>query len=95
MQFRLGERNTFTVLKLFLIQKSNIHLLPEETPNPNEEEAKGFTELEDVCIICCENPKNGTLLPCRHNFMCVRCSQGVRVCPMCRRKIEGILEIKQ
>ena len=90
MSFKLGENNIFVVKQIFLIQKTNVHLIPEE----NKEESKA-KEFEDLCIICCDKPKNGTLLPCKHNFMCVDCSRGLKICPMCRKHIQSILEIKQ
>lgn len=87
MIFKLGENNTFLVKQIFLLQKANSHLIHEDS---NQD----LKDNDNICIICCENPKNGILLPCKHNFVCVVCSQGLQICPMCRVRIEKILEIK-
>lgn len=90
MLFKLGEQNIFVVKQVFIIQKTNVHLLTDS------EETKGFKDTdEDLCIICCVSPKNGALLPCKHNFMCVKCSKGLKICPICRTEIKSVLEIKQ
>lgn len=90
MDFKLGGNNIFNVSQIIIKQKSNVHILQEK----QSEEGEGLKETEDLCIICCENPKTGVILPCKHNFMCVRCTQGLRICPICRNPIQKIIEIK-
>ena len=51
-----------------------------------------------LCIIC-KNAKRETLyLPCRHLQFCKNCSlewiKDHKKCPICRTKIEGILDVK-
>lgn len=88
MVFKLGAINIFNVNQIIIKEKSNVHLLQEKKPE------EGFKDMEDVCIICCENPKTGVILPCKHNFMCMKCTQGLRICPICRNPIQKIFEIK-
>mmetsp|Transcript_23001 Transcript_23001/g.74959 ORF Transcript_23001/g.74959 Transcript_23001/m.74959 type:complete len:331 (-) Transcript_23001:101-1093(-) len=50
------------------------------------------------CVIClCEN-RDTTVLPCRHMCMCSGCARMLRHqsnrCPICRSKVESLLEIK-
>jgi len=52
------------------------------------------------CVICLCEPRDTTVLPCRHLCMCADCAQRLRsqpsgnVCPICRNPCESLLEIK-
>ncbi|KAL8515359.1 hypothetical protein ACS0TY_014169 [Phlomoides rotata] len=50
------------------------------------------------CVVCMTEPKDITLLPCRHMCMCSSCANALRLqtnkCPICRENIEALLEIK-
>ncbi|XP_059447950.1 probable E3 ubiquitin-protein ligase LUL4 [Corylus avellana] len=50
------------------------------------------------CVICMIEPKDTTVLPCRHMCMCSECAKALRMqsnkCPICRQPIEELLEIK-
>ncbi|GMJ03008.1 ABA insensitive RING protein 3, LOSS OF GDU 2 [Hibiscus trionum] len=50
------------------------------------------------CVICLSEPRDTTVLPCRHMCMCSSCAKVLRCqtnrCPICRQPVERLLEIK-
>lgn len=50
------------------------------------------------CIICMCEPRNTTVLPCRHMCLCGECAEALRksssTCPICRTRVEGLLQIR-
>lgn len=50
------------------------------------------------CVICLSEPRDTTVLPCRHMCMCSGCAKVLRYqtnrCPICRQPVERLLEIK-
>ncbi|KAI4340410.1 hypothetical protein MLD38_025249 [Melastoma candidum] len=50
------------------------------------------------CVICLSEPRETTVLPCRHMCMCSGCAKVLRYqsnrCPICRQPVERLLEIK-
>jgi E3 ubiquitin-protein ligase MGRN1 len=54
----------------------------------------------EECVICLSEPRDTTVLPCRHLCMCAECAHHLRsqvtgnVCPICRNPVESLLEIK-
>eukprot|EP01018_Ginkgo_biloba_P031202 Gb_23799 [translate_table: standard] len=50
------------------------------------------------CVICMSEPRDTTILPCRHMCLCSECAKVLRFqtnrCPICRRPVERLLEIK-
>ncbi|KAF0892920.1 hypothetical protein E2562_019573 [Oryza meyeriana var. granulata] len=62
---------------------------------------EGDTEGNDPgkeCVICLSEPRDTTVLPCRHMCMCTECAKVLRYqtnrCPICRQPVERLLEIK-
>jgi hypothetical protein len=54
-------------------------------------------EDEDVCVICLTNPKDTTVLPCRHMCLCSDCAAQLLLsnnrCPLCRGNIDRLMTI--
>jgi E3 ubiquitin-protein ligase MGRN1 len=50
------------------------------------------------CIICMSEPRNTTVLPCRHMCLCGECAEMLRknssTCPICRTRVESLLQIR-
>ncbi|KAF7143557.1 hypothetical protein RHSIM_Rhsim05G0182100 [Rhododendron simsii] len=50
------------------------------------------------CVICLSEPRDTTVLPCRHMCMCSGCAKLLRFqtnrCPICRQPVDRLLEIK-
>lgn len=50
------------------------------------------------CVICLSEPRDTTVLPCRHMCMCSGCAKVLRFqtdrCPICRQPVQRLLEIK-
>ena len=53
------------------------------------------------CVVCQDHNKSVLILPCRHMCLCVRCGNQIarsrnrerRICPLCRRNIETIMDV--
>lgn len=45
------------------------------------------------CAVCYENDRDTVFIPCKHNVTCVKCSKLVKVCPVCRLKINDVIKI--
>lgn len=62
------------------------------TEDDEEEEGDG-----DLCAICLFQPKNTTMLPCRHMCCCEDCAAKVRLtsnkCPICRSTIQKTMTL--
>ncbi|KAG8088225.1 hypothetical protein GUJ93_ZPchr0010g10953 [Zizania palustris] len=63
--------------------------------------SEGDTEGNDPgkeCVVCLSEPRDTTVLPCRHMCMCSECAKVLRYqtnrCPICRQPVERLLEIK-
>ncbi|GAA0163926.1 ubiquitin-protein ligase [Lithospermum erythrorhizon] len=56
------------------------------------------TDPGKECVICLSEPRDTTVLPCRHMCMCSECARVLRFqtnrCPICRQPVERLLEIK-
>jgi hypothetical protein len=55
------------------------------------EDVYGLTTEDNLCNICCVNPRNTFFLPCKHSYTCQECAILIRAkddkCPICRQKI--------
>eukprot|EP01038_Epipyxis_sp_PR26KG_P009035 gene9035-12181_t len=47
----------------------------------------------NLCVVCYENRSNYLLLPCKHFPGCVKCSESLKICPICRANIESGMTI--
>lgn len=60
--------------------------------------AGGDGDTSTECVVCLTNPKNTTVLPCRHFCMCAECAKALlnqsRKCPMCRLNITSVVQIQ-
>ena len=60
--------------------------------------AGGGEENARECVICMTEPRDTTVLPCRHMCMCSECAKVLRMqsekCPICRTPIEQLLQSK-
>lgn len=56
------------------------------------------TDAGKECVVCMSEPRDTTVLPCRHMCMCSECAKVLRFqtnrCPICRTPVERLLEIK-
>lgn len=49
------------------------------------------TEIQELqCVICLDNKKCKTLIPCNHLCVCHKCSKEIEECPICRSKFNKI-----
>ncbi|KAK1378835.1 RING-type E3 ubiquitin transferase [Heracleum sosnowskyi] len=52
------------------------------------------TELTpNLCAICLQQEYNSVLVPCGHMCCCLNCSSRLVVCPLCRRRIDQVVEV--
>ncbi|EKG08343.1 hypothetical protein TCSYLVIO_000510 [Trypanosoma cruzi] len=66
----------------------------ENNLDGNDEEEEEI----DLCVICLLNPKDTTLLPCRHMCLCYECASILRFqqnnrCPVCRSNIDRVMTL--
>lgn len=54
-----------------------------------EEEEEG----QEDCVICLSEPKDTTLLPCRHLCVCSSCFARLEQCPVCRSTFTAYLRV--
>lgn len=74
----------------------------EQAGAGNREGAGTSLSMEDaeerLCVICLVNPRDTTVLPCRHMCLCSDCASELRKqsskCPICRNNIESLLHIR-
>ena len=56
------------------------------------EDIYGLTSEDNLCEICCTNPRNTFFLPCKHSYTCQDCAILIRSkddkCPICRQKVK-------
>lgn len=60
---------------------------------------------QSMCQICCAEPADAVMLPCRHGDICSSCvrramfmrplHRGGGSCPLCRRKIKQVVQIER
>lgn len=50
-----------------------------------------FAEEDEDCLVCCAQPKNTILLPCRHMCCCDVCLARMDKCPVCRAPVESFV----
>lgn len=66
--------------------------------NSVEDEFDSSNDPGKECVICLSEPRDTTVLPCRHMCMCSECAKVLRFqtnrCPICRQPVERLLEIK-
>ena len=46
---------------------------------------------DDECLVCCAEPKNTILLPCRHICCCTTCLARMDKCPVCRAPVDSFV----
>jgi E3 ubiquitin-protein ligase MGRN1 len=95
---------TYELQEIYGIDGS-VAAAPAKTDGGGDADAAGLNpggelELPDgaECIICMSEPRNTTVLPCRHMCLCDECAEALRqsssTCPICRTRVEGLLQIR-
>jgi len=58
----------------------------------------GENEIGRECVICMSEPRDTTVLPCKHMCLCSSCAEVLRhqsnKCPICRSTVKSMIEIK-
>jgi hypothetical protein len=56
-------------------------------------------DKEDDCVVCWESKANMIFAPCAHKCCCSKDAyiilETTKICPMCRQKIEGVINVVQ
>nr|XP_039257537.1 uncharacterized protein LOC120334150 [Styela clava] len=53
------------------------------------------TEKERMCKICFSNPADMAFISCSHMICCMECTQAIKQCPICRKKIEKTIKSEE
>eukprot|EP00871_Galdieria_phlegrea_P003813 jgi/Galph1/4432/GphlegSOOS_G3045.1 len=65
---------------------------------PEQQSDNSRADESASCAICLSQPRDTTLLPCRHMCLCSECAQRLRFqsncCPICRQSVQSFLQIK-
>ncbi|KAF6001360.1 hypothetical protein CCYA_CCYA16G4237 [Cyanidiococcus yangmingshanensis] len=83
-----------------IYELQEIYGIEERTGSPDEPGSgpPAVGETDELCIICMTDPRDTTVLPCRHLCLCVDCAQLLRVrsdrCPICRSPVDSLLHIR-
>lgn len=52
---------------------------------------------DSCCVVCLTNPRDTTIMPCRHMCVCSECATALKQqsgkCPMCRKEIEQLMTL--
>lgn len=66
-----------------------------EDSNQEEKEYEDIvTEIQELqCVICLDNKKCKTLIPCNHLCVCHKCSKEIKECPICRSNFNKVQHI--
>lgn len=85
-KLRLGGQ-LFTLYDVFGMAPDSV-LAPTKTDFSSTERTE--------CIICLSEPRDTTVLPCRHLCFCGHCAKIIRLqcdkCPICRQKVSSLLQ---
>ena len=54
---------------------------------------KSAVRDDKMCFICLENERNCLILPCKHNFSCMKCSKNLKKCPIDRGTITDFIKM--
>nr|VDD61850.1 unnamed protein product [Brassica oleracea] len=87
------------VVKQVLWVNGSKYVLQEIYGIGNTVDGSGEDETESgkECVICLTEPRDTTVLPCRHMCMCSGCAKLLRfqtnLCPICRQPVNRLLEI--
>ncbi|VDI13697.1 baculoviral IAP repeat-containing protein 7/8 [Mytilus galloprovincialis] len=71
------------------MDKSKIN---EEAKRKLEEQNREYKE-KISCVICCENERSITFLPCGHLVCCAQCAPACSSCAVCRKEIKGTVKV--
>ena len=52
-------------------------------------------DFADECCICLDASVAITFVPCNHRVTCKRCSEKLKLCPICRRNILAVIKTEQ
>lgn len=67
--------------------------IPSNACNESTQIDENIVENKFTCVICCENPIESVLLPCKHVHTCMRCALNLDSCSVCRSTILKIERI--
>ncbi len=99
-QSSIGKKFSMQVTVSNTGPRTNVFIKVGKVPSPDVGEASGKRQREEAtrgtCVICMDAPSTHAATPCGHRCLCVGCSSSFRAgsnCPMCRKKVDGWLQI--
>jgi len=58
-----------------------------------EQQSSGPTPENNICVVCMDAPFETVFLECGHMACCQKCSQQLKLCPICRNTISRIVPV--
>lgn len=95
IDIQLPTVNAHNVRRSTTPSRLNVHS-PEDFQKEIEKEKE-----KTKCVVCQDHDKSVLILPCKHLCLCLQCGNTIarsrnverRVCPLCRKKIETIMNV--
>ena len=101
-KLRFGDRG-YELHEIFGIDRNSADRSPASVNSSKVGSDDGhYVEAENDlngtdCVICLSEPRDTTVLPCRHFCLCNRCAEIMRLntrkCPICRQPVSSMLQI--
>ncbi len=97
-KLRFGERG-YELHEIFGMEKGDMS--PGSVRSKRDGSVSSLVEEDQYggtdCVICLTEPRDTTVLPCRHLCLCARCAEVLRInsrkCPICRQPVSSMLQI--
>ena len=70
-----------------------MEVTPEQMKKDDEAPTDTNIVVTNPCVLCGKEEKRLAAIPCGHLVSCVKCSQTLRTCPICRHSIEAFVRI--
>jgi pSer/pThr/pTyr-binding forkhead associated (FHA) protein len=93
--FKIGNNTLYQITQKIVTKNKEVSFEREDFEISEIEEAdENINEIfNNLCRICKKTEKNCLIMPCKHNILCIDCSDQLEICPYCQNKILEIIKI--
>lgn len=98
-------RKQYLCFKSEVFEMDDVYDIGGKSDKPVADETQRVTDTVEVsdddddscCVVCLTNPRDTTIMPCRHMCVCSECATALKQqsgkCPMCRKEIEQLMTL--
>jgi len=65
----------------------------KEIKKDNNSKEEAVPQEDTSCKICFENTIDAVIIPCGHVAICIACTEGLKLCPMCRGPVASVVKM--